>query len=114
MMLWHNPNCSKSRAAFEALDEKDIKFTSREYLKDIPSKDELIEVINLLNLNSPKDIMRTKEDKYTELNLLDENTSNDTLLQAMINFPILIERPIAINNGKAAIGRPLENILEII
>ncbi len=112
MVVWHNPKCSKSRAAIEALDIKKVKYTIREYLKDTPSKAEIINIIQLLNIQDPRDMMRTKEDEYKELDLA--NKSADVLIDAMVSTPKLIERPIAINNGKAAIGRPLENIIDII
>jgi len=112
MIVWHNPKCSKSRATIEALDKENINYTIREYLKDIPTKYEITEVIKLLGIQNPQEMMRTKEDEYKEHNL--ENKDKDALIDAMVKIPKLIERPIAINNGQAAIGRPLENILEII
>ena len=114
MVIWHNPNCSKSRATIEALNSKEISYTTREYLDDVPSKDEIIDVLNKLGFDSPKDMMRTKEVEYQEMNLADNTKSKDDLINAMIKVPKLIERPIAITNSKAAIGRPLENILNII
>jgi arsenate reductase len=112
MIIWHNPNCSKSRATIEYLDNNNIEYTIREYLKDVPSKIELEDVINKLNISNVKDMMRQKEDEFKELNL--DSSSNAELIEAMIQVPKLIERPIAINNNKAAIGRPLENIINII
>lgn len=112
MVVWHNPKCSKSRACIESLNDKNISYTIREYLQNSPSKKEIMELINLLDIEDPRQMMRTKEDEYKELNLSNKNM--DELIDAMVKIPKLIERPIAINNGKAAIGRPLENIINII
>ena len=114
MILWHNPDCSKSRAAVEELTKRDIDFKIREYLKDIPTKDELTEVIKLLNISDAREMMRIKELEYTQLDLCNQEINNNNLIDAMIKCPKLIERPLAINNKMAAIGRPLENILKII
>jgi arsenate reductase len=114
MILWHNPNCSKSRGALELLNSKNADFKIVEYLKDIPTKEDIKNILSLLNFEDPRLMMRIKEDKYIELNLSNEEITNDMLIEAMVNNPILIERPIVINNNKATIGRPLENILEII
>ena len=84
-----------------------------QYLKDVPSKEELSSVLRLLAL-SPRELMRKGEKIYKELNLANADLSDDQLVAAMIENPILIERPIVITNGKAAIGRPPESVLEIL
>jgi arsenate reductase (glutaredoxin) len=114
MKIWHNPNCSKSRATVEYLNENNISYETREYLKDSPSKDEIKEVVKQLNLSNIKDMMRQKEEEFLELGLEKENITNEDLIDAMVKIPKLIERPIAINNNKAVICRPLENINNII
>ena len=114
MILWHNPQCSKSRATKEYLDNQNLNYTIREYLIDNPKKDELIDIIDKLGFSSPIDMMRTKEDEFKELNLSSSNITKEQLIDAMIKYPKLIERPILINNNKAAIARPLENIIKII
>ncbi|MBT5185256.1 MAG: arsenate reductase (glutaredoxin) [Kordiimonadaceae bacterium] len=111
--LYHNPRCSKSRQTLALLEEQGIAPSIREYLIDVPNADELREILNMLGF-SPRDLMRKKESEYKENNLGNVSLSDDDLIEAMINFPKLIERPIVINNGKAAIGRPPEAILEII
>lgn len=111
--IYHNPRCSKSRQTLQILEDKGVQVDIIEYLKQAPSKTELVDVLSLLGL-SPRQLMRKGESIYKELNLADESLSDDTLLAAMLENPILIERPIVIANGKAAIGRPPESVLDII
>ena len=109
--IWHNSRCSKSRAAFNYLKENNIEFKTREYLKEPPTKEELLEVLNLLGAK-PSDIVRKKEAIYKELNLKD--ASEDEILEAMVKNPKLIERPIVINGNKAVVARPLEEIKKVL
>jgi len=109
--IWHNSRCSKSRAAFNYLKDNNIKYSVKEYLKESPSKEELLEVLKKLN-KKPSEIIRKKEAIYKELNLKD--ASEEELLEAMVNNPKLIERPIVINKDKAIIARPLEEIEKVI
>ncbi len=111
--IWHNASCSKSRAAMQLLENNKCKTDVVSYLENIPSKEEIKDVIKMLKTNA-RGIMRTKEILYKELNLNDESLSEDDLITAMTNNPILIERPIVIKDGCAAIGRPIENIIELI
>jgi len=97
----------------ELLDEANITPDVVEYLATPPSRDELIEILALLDM-SPRELMRTHESEYQDNNLDDESLSVDDLIDAMIRFPILIERPIVISNGKAVIGRPPVNVKTII
>ncbi len=110
--IWHNPKCSKSRATANLLEEKGVEANVFKYLDTPPSKDAIIEVLKMLNI-SARELMRTKEDIYKELNLKDE-TDENRLIEAMAKNPKLIERPIVIKDGKAAIGRPIENIIELL
>ncbi len=111
--IFHNPRCSKSRMTMELLTAKGIQPDIVEYLKTPPGLQELEEILNMLNLQ-PRQLMRTHEAEYKENNLSDESLSHEQLIAAMIKFPKLIERPIVIKNGKAAIGRPPETILSIL
>jgi arsenate reductase len=111
--IYHNPRCSKSRQTLQLLEEQGVQPTIIEYLKNSPSKQELESVLTLLSL-SPRELMRKGESVYKELNLANEALSTDQLLDAMLANPILIERPIVLANGKAAIGRPPESVLEIL
>ena len=111
--IFHNPRCSKSRMTMGLLSDKGIQPDVVEYLTHPPSKQELQDILNMLKLQ-PRQLMRTHETEYKDNNLANESLSNDQLIDAMIKFPKLIERPIVINNGKAAIGRPPESVLEIL
>lgn len=110
--IWHNPRCSKSRNAVALLEEKGVDADIVKYLDTPPSKEELVEMLAMLGL-SARELMRTKETIYKELNLKEE-TDEEKLIEAMVANPKLIERPIVIKEGKAAIGRPIENIVELI
>ena len=111
--IFHNPRCSKSRMAMELLSEKGVQADVVEYLNNPPNKQELEEILDMLKIE-PRQLMRSHESEYKENNLADESLSRDQLIEAMVKFPKLIERPIVICNGKAAIGRPTETILEIL
>ena len=113
MKIYHNPRCSKSRQTLQLLEEHQISPEVVEYLNTPPSKEELSEILSMLGL-APRQLMRTKEAEYKELGLDDESLSREQLIEAMVANPKLIERPIVINNGKAAIGRPPETILDIL
>lgn len=111
--LYHNPRCSKSRQALELLRGRDVEPEIIEYLKSPPSVAELDEILKLLVME-PRQLMRRKEAVYKELALDDENLDRRSLLQAMVEHPILIERPVAVVDGRAALGRPPENVLEVL
>lgn len=111
--IYHNPRCSKSRQTLQLLQDNKIEPVVVEYLKTPPSTAKLEQILTLLNIE-PRDLMRQKEVAYQENNLNDPALSRADLIAAMIEHPTLIERPIVISNGKAAVGRPPENVLEII
>ncbi len=111
--IYHNPRCSKSREALELLRKKKIEPTIIEYLKTPPSAAELKTILGQLKL-SPRDLMRKKEEPYAKLGLDNESLSETKLIQAMVENPVLIERPIVLNGKKAALGRPPENVLTIL
>ncbi len=113
MTLYHNPRCSKSRATLELLESRGFQPEIIEYLKTPPNSETLKEILKLLGL-TPREIMRNKETAFKEAGLDNENLSDDEIIAAMIEHPILIERPILVANGKAAIGRPPENVLDIL
>jgi len=111
--IFHNPRCSKSRATLELLNSHDAAPQIIEYLKTPPTADDLENILNMLGLQ-PRQLMRQGEAEYKTLHLADETLSREQLIAAMVTNPKLIERPIVIANGKAAIGRPPELVLEII
>jgi len=112
MKIYHNPRCSKSRQTLAILNEKKIKFEIVEYLKDNLRKSELKSIIEKLEIN-PIELVRKNESIWKE-NYKDKNLSDKEIIQAMINYPKIIERPVVINGKKAIIGRPPENVLKII
>lgn len=111
--IYHNPRCSKSRQTLELLHNHNIDADIVEYLITPPSKAELSALLDMLGLD-PRELMRTKEAEYKELGLDDKSLSREALIEAMVANPRLIERPIVVHNGKAAIGRPPEKILDIL
>ena len=111
--IFHNPRCSKCRQTMEILNDKGVQAEVVEYLKTPPGKAELNEILDMLGLQ-PRELMRTHEAEFKDNNLDDDSLSRDQLIDAMIKYPKLIERPIVINNGKAVIGRPPEKILDIL
>lgn len=111
--IYHNPRCSKSRQTLQLLEEQGITPDVREYLKDVPSADELKAVLSKLGI-SARDLLRKKEAEYKEAGLDDESLSEDQVIAAMVQYPKLIERPIVINGDEARIGRPPESVLEIL
>ena len=111
--IYHNKRCSKSRATVAILEQNDVDFDIVNYLDEPPSESELKAILKNLGI-SARDLMRSGESKFKELNLSDEFLSEDELINAMLEFPILIERPIVTTEKGVAIGRPPENIYSII
>jgi len=111
--IYHNPRCSKSRKTLELLQSKGVKPVIIEYLNDPPARKKLKEILTMLKME-PRQLMRTGESVYKENGLDDKSLGKEQLISAMLEHPILIERPIVVVNGKAVIGRPPENVLEII
>jgi arsenate reductase len=111
--IYHNTRCSKSRATLALIEDKTEKLTIVDYLKMPPTLAELKNIIALLGFTSARQLMRTGEAIYKELDLKSEQ-DEALLLQAMLDNPKLIERPIVVANGKAKIGRPPESVLTIL
>jgi len=111
--IYHNPRCSKSRQTLELLHETGVKTEIVEYLNTPPNKAELEKILQGLKME-PRDLMRKGQDEYKTLNLADENLSREELIKAMIENPILIERPIVMTDKGIAIGRPIENVKKIL
>lgn len=111
--IYHNPRCSKSRQTLALLRERGVEPEIIEYLKNPPDQERLSDILALLKLE-PRALMRRQEAAYKELKLDDPGLSKEQLIAAMVGSPILIERPIVLANGKAALGRPPENVLGIL
>ena len=112
--VWFNPSCSKCVGARELLAEKGVDASYYQYLQEAPSRDELVRVLGLLGFSDdPRRLMRTGEAVYESLGLASV-TDRDALIDAMVEHPILIERPIVIRGDRAVIGRPPERLLELL
>jgi arsenate reductase len=111
--IYHNPRCSKSRNTLQLLEAQGLEPEIIEYLKVPLNSEGLDEILKMLHLE-PRDLMRKKEKIYKEKGLANTSLSRQYLLDAMIQHPILIERPIVLANGKAALGRPPEDVLKIL
>lgn len=113
LRIYHNPRCSKSRKTLALLEEHGHSPQVIEYLTAPPSKDELTDILKKLGMQ-PRELMRKGEEVYKELRLGDADQTDEKLIAVMVANPILIERPIVVTDGKAAIGRPPENVLDIL
>lgn len=111
--IYHNPRCGKSRGALELLRARGLEPRVVDYLKTPPSAAELEHILSLLGLE-PRALIRKGEAAYKEAGLDNPDLDRAALLAAMAAHPILIERPIVLANGKAALGHPPENILGIL
>jgi arsenate reductase len=113
LTLYHNPRCSKSRAALELLEARGLQPTIVRYLETPPSREELRTLLAKLGL-SARQLLRTGEDEYRDLGLADPTLDEAALLDAMLQHPKLIERPILVAGERAMVGRPPERVLEIL
>ena len=111
--IYHNPRCSKSRATLSLLQEHGIEPDITLYLENPPSEKELRSLLRQLGISARK-LLRKGEAEYRELGLADPDLTEAELISAMASNPRLIERPIVVANGKAAIGRPPESVLDIL
>jgi arsenate reductase len=113
VQILHNPRCSKSRATLNLLREAGVEPEIIEYLHTPPDADQLHSILDKLGLQ-PRELMRQGQPEYKAMGLDDMQLSDAQLVAAMLEAPILIERPIVLANGKAAIGRPPESVLKIL
>ena len=111
--IFHNPRCSKSRQTLQILTDRDEQLEVVEYLKTPPGKSELTEIIQLLGI-TPRELLRKGEAEYKEAGLSNMELSDEQIIDAMVAYPKLIERPIVIKNNQARLGRPPEQVLEIL
>ena len=109
--VFFHPSCSKCRGAKELLERNGADATYVRYLEERPSREELVAIVRMLGIASPRGMMRTGEAMYRELDLA--NATDERLLDAMVEHPILIERPIVIRGDHAVIARPPEKLLEL-
>lgn len=114
VVIYHNPRCSKSRQTLALLEEKGISPEVIKYLDQAPSEATLKQLFSQLGFSDVRDMMRTKEALYKDLDLANPALTDDELFAAMATNPKLIERPIVVANNKARHGRPPEQVLEIL
>jgi arsenate reductase len=113
VQIMHNPRCSKSRTTLQLLRDNGVEPEIILYLETPPDADALTSILDKLDMR-PRDLMRKGQQEYKEMGLGNEQLSDEQLIAAMIEAPILIERPIVLANGKARIGRPPESVLKIL
>ncbi len=111
--IFHNPRCSKSRATLTLLQEQGIEPEIVLYLESPPDAGELSIILDKLGM-SPRELMRTGEAEFRQQGLDDESLTDDELITAMVANPKLIQRPIVLAGGRAAMGRPPESVLDIL
>lgn len=111
--ILHNPKCSTSRNALALMQASGETLEVVEYLKTPPSREYLVELLAKMQM-SPRELMRSKEEVFTELGLDNSDVTDDQLIDAMVEHPILINRPIVITDKGAVLCRPLENIFDVL
>mgnify|MGYP001823320938 FL=1 len=111
--VYHNPRCSKSRAAMEYLEENGIETEVVKYMDSPPDANDIKELLSMLGM-TPRELMRKHEKVFKEAGLDDPTFTDDELIEAMTQCPSLIERPIVVNNGKAVLARPPETVQDIL
>lgn len=112
LKIYHNPRCTKSRQGLEILEKSDEEFKVIKYLEDLPTKDELRKVLEYLNM--PAEQLVRKNEAIWKENFRGQSLTEEEIIDAMITYPKLIERPIIIKGTKAVIGRPSEKIYELL
>lgn len=113
VQILHNPRCSKSRTTLQLLQDKGIEPDIILYQQTPPDIDELKNILEMLGM-TPRELMRKSQPEYKQMGLDNDQLDDQQLIEAMHAAPILIERPIVLANGKAAIGRPPESVLDIL
>lgn len=111
--IYHNPRCSKSRQTLQLLQENNIEPEVVLYLETTPDAATIKTLLKKLGIGA-RDLLRKGEDAYKELNLKDSSLTDDALIQAMVAHPKLIERPIVVKDDTAVLGRPPQNVLELL
>ena len=113
VIIYHNPKCSKSRETLQILQDNNIEPEIIDYLEDPPAAQKLKEIIAMLGI-SARDLIRSGEPEYKDAGLDDDRLSDNDIIEAIGQNPVLLQRPIVISNNRAIIGRPPGRVLEII
>lgn len=111
--IYHNPRCSKSRQTLRLLEQHGVTPTIIEYLTDVPSAADIERLVDLLEIDV-RDVIRTGESTYADLQLHNPKLGRTELVQAIVDNPILLQRPIVISGDRAIIGRPPDNVLSLL
>ena len=111
--IYHNPRCSKSRQTLELIEGQRIEPEIIQYLETPPTAAELDQILNQLGIE-PQALMRKKEAEYREAGLDQTGLSREEQIEKMVAYPKVIERPIVVNGERAAVGRPPEQVLDIL
>ncbi|MDD0852263.1 arsenate reductase (glutaredoxin) [Halobacteriovorax sp. GB3] len=114
LTYYHNPRCSKSRQGLELLKEKGVEPTVKLYLKEPMTEKEVLEIFKKAKLSPLEGLVRTKEATFKELNLKDKTLTDKQWAKTIVENPVLLERPLLVSKDRAAVGRPPENLLQII
>ena len=112
-IIYHNPRCSKSRQTLDLLNQKGIDPKIVLYLEEPPSESDLTKILDLLGIE-PRELLRTGEVEYKKFNLKDRTLDDTKIIKLMSEYPKLIERPIVVSRNQAIIGRPPENVLNLL
>ena len=112
MKIYHNPRCRKSREGLQILEESGKEFEIVKYLNEVPSKEELKSILEKLNYKA-LDLVRTNEKDWKE-NFKGKELSEEEIIEAMLTYPKLIERPIVVSSDQAVVGRPPEKIKNLL
>lgn len=111
--IYHKPTCTTCRQAVQALKDSGTPFTAVNYYEQAFTKEQLKQILKKAGL-SPKDVLRTKEDIYKELELAKKELSDDALIDLMVQYPDLIQRPLVVRNDKAVLARPAETVKALL
>ena len=112
--IWHNSRCGKSRDSKNLLDEMGVEFEVFEYLKNEFTAQDIKDIMKKLGISDVREMLRIKEKEYKELDIKDEAKSQDEIIELVVQNPKLVERPIVIKGDRAVIGRPIENVKELL
>ena len=113
LVMYHNPRCSKSRETLQILEDNNIAPEIVEYLDEPPTAEELGGIIDKLGI-SARDLLRTTEQVYKDAELDDDSLTDEEIIEAICEYPALLQRPIVVAGDKAIIGRPPVRVLDII
>jgi arsenate reductase len=113
LVIYHNPSCSKSRETLQLLEDNNLTPEIIDYLEEPPTTTELARIISLLGV-SARDLLRTTEPVYKDAELDDDSLTDDEIIEAICEYPALLQRPIVVSGNRAVLGRPPIKVLDLI